>query len=237
MGISRWATDANITLTLELVSRQGAGASTKSPEVAILRHRDEFGNLLDNYYWTGSGFTSTPTFHTMTPIDDTNLPGLYTYLFDQSVVGLSRTYIAYYKHDDEPPGFASDTLIVSNEIFVPKSLGSPLIIGTQTVIGLLEQIKDGGTGLFEPAEDSLHNLKFGFDRILGLLHENAYLDNQTYDVHGQLESARLRVFDDSSNVPTAPGGSETTGLTQEYLIEASYVGVGVLNSYRLTRVL
>lgn len=75
------------------------------------------------------------------------------------------------------------------------------------------------------------------DRILGLLHENAIVDNQTYDSNTQLTSARLRVFDKASNVPSTPGGSETLGLKYEYQIEAEYDGLNKLTKYILKRVL
>ena len=75
------------------------------------------------------------------------------------------------------------------------------------------------------------------DRILGLLHENAMVDNQTYDGLSQLLSGRLRVFDTAAHVPTAAGGSETLGLKYEYEIEAEYDGLNKLTKYVLKRVL
>jgi hypothetical protein len=74
-------------------------------------------------------------------------------------------------------------------------------------------------------------------RIVGLLHRNAFLDSQVYDSHGQLTSARLRVFDSSVNVPTTPGGAETTGLLHQYSIEASYNGANVVTKFGLKEVL
>lgn len=75
------------------------------------------------------------------------------------------------------------------------------------------------------------------NRILGLLHNNALLDNQTYDSEGQLLTARLRIFDNASNVPNAPGGSETTGLLFEYEIEATYAGANQATKYTMRQVL
>lgn len=75
------------------------------------------------------------------------------------------------------------------------------------------------------------------DRILGLLHENAMVDNQTYDGLSQLLSARLRVFDSAVNVPAVTGGNETLGLKYEYEIEAEYDGLNKLTKYVLKRVL
>ncbi len=77
----------------------------------------------------------------------------------------------------------------------------------------------------------------GQDRILGLLHENAIVDNQTYDASAQLLSARVRVFDSAANVPSTPGGSETVGLKYEYQIEAEYAGLNQVTKYVLKRIL
>lgn len=75
------------------------------------------------------------------------------------------------------------------------------------------------------------------NRILGLLHNNAILDQQTYDAEGQLLTARLRIFDTASNVPTAPNGSETTGLLFQYSIEATYAGANQATRYTMRQVL
>lgn len=100
---------------------------------------------------------------------------------------------------------------------------------------ILNDIKDGNTGSFDPTTDSLHQQTLTLDRILGLLHHNAILDNQQYDADGQLVGARLRVFDSRANVPNTPGGNETTGLLHRYTIEAAYVGFGASNLFRLLR--
>jgi len=84
---------------------------------------------------------------------------------------------------------------------------------------------------------TLSDIDADLSRILGLLHHNAILDNQQYDADGQLTSARLRVFTDAAQVPSIPGGTETTGLLHEYNIEAEYSGVGAVTLYRLLRVL
>jgi hypothetical protein len=75
------------------------------------------------------------------------------------------------------------------------------------------------------------------DRIRGLLHENAIVDNQVYDTANQLLSARVRVFDDPGNVPSTPGGSEIIGLLHEYSVEAAYSAPAQLEKYILKRVL
>ena len=102
------------------------------------------------------------------------------------------------------------------------------------IMAELGLIKDGGTGLFV-AQDSLHFLKEDHSRILGLLHYNAIVDNQTYDPNSQLTSARLRVFDTKAHVPAVPGGSETLGLLHVYSVNAEYNGLGIVTLYRLRK--
>jgi hypothetical protein len=75
------------------------------------------------------------------------------------------------------------------------------------------------------------------DRVLGLLHENSIVDNQAYDADDRLTSARLRVFDSAGNVPSSPGGSETTGLLFEYAVAAGYTVQGLLQEYKMEKVL
>jgi hypothetical protein len=81
------------------------------------------------------------------------------------------------------------------------------------------------------------SIKADLSRILGLLHYNSILDNQTYDSDDQLLTARLRVFDTASNVPAIPGGSETFGLKHQYIIEAVYSATNQSNKYTLKKVL
>jgi len=74
-------------------------------------------------------------------------------------------------------------------------------------------------------------------RILGLVHENAFIDNTTHDAFGQLVAARVRVFDSRTNVEAATdGGSETTGLVATYQIETTYENECRMGTYRMKRV-
>jgi hypothetical protein len=108
----------------------------------------------------------------------------------------------------------------------------------------LEAIRDylvsqlpGITGGIVDISTEVSLLSVDLSRVLGLLHQNAILDNQTYDGQNQLTSARLRVFDSAANVPTTPGGSETVGLLHEYSIESEWAGIGAATKFLLKRVL
>lgn len=101
----------------------------------------------------------------------------------------------------------------------------------------LEAISDALTANGAATAALLAQMKADLSRVLGLLHRNAILDQQTYDSHGQLTSARLRVFDSPANVPSTPGGSETVGLLQQYSIAATYGGLNVVTKFTLKQVL
>lgn len=233
-GHFRWPTNANIPLFLELEGTDNLPVSGKTPKVAVQRYREIQGGFLDNYYWDGAAFVATPTLLDMTELSQ---PGVYVYYFQQALVGLEHQYIVSYTHDVFPVGFATETHLITNEVYIPSTQPDPIIVGPESVMGQLELMKDGGTGDFDGLTDSLHFLRFDIQRVLGLLHYNAMLDKQEYDTNNQLTYARLRVFDEASNIPTDPGGSETTGLEQEYEIRAAYAGLGVVTKFVLEKVL
>jgi hypothetical protein len=73
-------------------------------------------------------------------------------------------------------------------------------------------------------------------RVLGLVHENAFIDNTVFDANGQLISARVRVYDSKTNVQAATdGGSEMTGLLYTYTIESEYELPGRMKQYRMMK--
>jgi YD repeat-containing protein len=74
------------------------------------------------------------------------------------------------------------------------------------------------------------SIKSNTMRILGLLHENAHIYNQTYDGDDNLTGANIRVYDSKANAILAGMG----GLRYEYTIQASYTA-GLLTSYKILR--
>lgn len=58
------------------------------------------------------------------------------------------------------------------------------------------------------------------DRVLGLSHEDIFIDNTTYDQYGNLESARLRIYSDSASVGT------DSNVIAEYEINANTTDIG-----------
>lgn len=83
------------------------------------------------------------------------------------------------------------------------------------------------------SESDVDDLASAIVRLLGLNHENAFIDNTVFDTFGQLVSARIRIFDSKANAEAATdGGSETVGLIATYSMTADYEGAGRLKSYR-----
>lgn len=236
-GHYRWATDSDIPLFLEIEDENNAPVTGRSPTVSIQRIKETDGVDLDGYYWDGATFVAAVTKLPMAEVDATNSAGLYRYDFEQSLVGLQYQYLVRYENPDPPYGFANETHLITNEVYIPRTNPDPIVISTQTVMGQLEYIKDGGTGLFEPEKDSLHFLGIDVARVLGLLHYNSMLDKQQYDTQGQLTYARLRVFDDAASIPATPGGNETVGKIQEYEVRADYDGPGRVKSFKITEIL
>jgi len=73
-------------------------------------------------------------------------------------------------------------------------------------------------------------------RLLGLNHENAFIDNTNFDVTNQLLSCRVRLFDSKANAEIAQDGdSYAVGLIATYTMEAVHEGVGKLKTYRYVK--
>lgn len=64
------------------------------------------------------------------------------------------------------------------------------------------------------------------DRILGLVHENMFIDNASYDKFDNLKQARLRIYGDSDSVGT------DNNVIGEYEIYADTTNVGKFNFWR-----
>lgn len=84
------------------------------------------------------------------------------------------------------------------------------------------------------SQSDVDDLASSIARMLGLVHENAFIDNTEYDVNSMLVSARVRVYDSKTNAQSATdGGSEATGLIATYTIAAAYEGPGEMKTYRM----
>lgn len=83
---------------------------------------------------------------------------------------------------------------------------------------------------------SVDDLALQLARVLGLVHENVFIDNTDYDDDNQLIAARVRIFDSKTNALAATyGGSETTGLIATYSISSEYGALAKMRQYRMVR--
>lgn len=106
----KWSINNDAPLYLEVAGDDGSGVTTATPLVAVKRVKEVGGAALDGYYLSGScSFVSTPTFLSMSGVDATNFPGLYTYTFSQSLIQKEYMYSVYYKNSASPIGFATET--------------------------------------------------------------------------------------------------------------------------------
>ncbi len=73
-------------------------------------------------------------------------------------------------------------------------------------------------------------------RVLGLTHENAFIDNTEFDDCDQLISSRLRIFESAVYAQAATdGGSETAGLLATYQVTVDYDGPTKMRTYRMVK--
>ena len=73
-------------------------------------------------------------------------------------------------------------------------------------------------------------------RLLGLNHENAFIDNTSFDAMSQLIGCRIRLYDSKVNAEAAQDGDNyTTGLIATYTMEAEHEGAGKLKTYRYVK--
>jgi len=73
-------------------------------------------------------------------------------------------------------------------------------------------------------------------RLMGLNHENAYIDLTNFDAYGQLISARIRMFDSKQHCDAATsGGNETVGLIASYNMTTAWEGANQYDYFKQTR--
>lgn len=91
--------------------------------------------------------------------------------------------------------------------------------------------KDVWVGDYDVVSAEAEDLESMIRRILGLGHENIFIDNTIYDSNAQLVSARTRIFDTKAHCDAATdGGSEIEGLIASYLLTTQW---DVLNEFKI----
>jgi len=115
-------------------------------------------------------------------------------------------------------GSYTDTLIPSAS-WLTQEVGSYLIAWS-----IADTDDDFPTIITEPLEISIDKNKI--DRILGLVHENIYIDQTVFDEYGNMVSARLRIYEDSVNVST------NNGVLAQYRITSTPNGPGKFTRWK-----
>lgn len=107
---------------------------------------------------------------------------------------------------------------------------------SQSISGTL--VETGVSGLTPTESAQLANASTNTDtlitlmnRALGLMNENTYIDNTVFNgPGGELTAMRIRCYDSKANAD-AHGA---TGLVATYLVEAVYLAVGQVQTYKMT---
>ena len=119
-------------------------------------------------------------------------------------------------------GSYTDTLIPSAS-WVDQEVGSYLIAWS-----IADTDDDFPSIITEPLEISIDKTKV--DRILGLVHENIYIDQTVFDAVDNLKRARLRIYENSSDVGT------DNGVLATYSIRSAPDGPGRFVTWKQEKV-
>lgn len=85
-------------------------------------------------------------------------------------------------------------------------------------------------------QSDIDDLAAAVIRLLGLNHENAFIDNTDFDIYNQLVTCRIRIYDSKTNAEAAADGDNySTGLIATYTMEAEHEGAGKLKTYRYVK--
>lgn len=84
----------------------------------------------------------------------------------------------------------------------------------------------GKSGTIQIYDNDFDTISIDQKRLLGLVHENIYIDNTQFDVDGNLYSARLRIYEDPLNVGT------NVGILATYEITTVTTGPGKFSSWK-----
>jgi hypothetical protein len=142
-------TGSTVPLNL-MVTAFGTGVTGLSASVALVRESDDS-------FWTGTGFTGTPTFVPMNEVDAINRPGLYSINFDQSIDNVENFYIAYYKTTGAFVGDATDEFMFSsinanfNPLAIAQAVAAKILVNSAIPINSANIAKE--TDLLEISLD------------------------------------------------------------------------------------
>lgn len=107
--------------------------------------------------------------------------------------------------------------------------------GIWTVNVLANYNKDTWGAEYSAATGNQQDVINKLNRLLGLSHENIFIDNTSYDADTQLVLARVRLFDTKAHCDAATdGGSETDGLIATYQLTTTWEGLNQFQVFKQT---
>ncbi len=100
--------------------------------------------------------------------------------------------------------------------------------GNESFVDDIDSVLDANTTLIAVSAAVIENQDY-LQRIIGLVHENIYIDQPVYDGDSNLTSARLRIYSNPSDVGTS------NGVIGTYQITAPGDGAGRFVSWKQVR--
>ncbi len=85
----------------------------------------------------------------------------------------------------------------------------------------------GKTGTIQVFNNDFDTMTTLITRILGLVQENFYIDNTSYDSFNNMTDSRIRIYDSASNV------GSSSGIISTYIMNAIYDSSGNMTSYNV----
>ncbi len=123
-----------------------------------------------------------------------------------------------------------------NEGFVELGDGNYKYLFTPNTTGIwyvalfhATYFKWGKTGDVQVYSGDISDIYESVIRTLGLVHHNIYIDNPTYDEHGNMTSGRVRIYSDAVSVGT------NNNVIETYLITADGTECGKFTYWEQTK--
>lgn len=112
---------------------------------------------------------------------------------------------------------------------------TPDAVGVWNVQVLVDYNKDWWGREYQAVTGTPEDLYTWIRRLLGLNHENIFIDNTGYDADSQLVLARVRLFDTKAHCDAATdGGSESDGLLATYQLTTTWEGLNRFQVFKQT---
>lgn len=208
------------------LAKSGLAAATKT-----LSSASDWVEQANGYYWvalTSGDLDTVGPCMLIVIYNGTELAVPFrVYVNDLDQIG-TRTQNIKTKTDTLPATPADEATLLAVKA---KTDNLPANPASQTNLDVAVSTRLAAASYTAPDNATVAAIKAATDRLLGLVHDNAVMDQQVYDGDGRLTGARLRCYNSKANADAAGA----TGLLFTYLITATYGGGGELTSYKVTR--